>query len=255
MSSTTEPPFLVKRRGDVVWLTLNRPAQRNALNAAIFAELDGAIDQLRSDESCSIVVLRGAGTCFSGGHDLAEIADAGDLSLAHAQADSIAKLSDLPQLVIGAVHGYCFTGALELAVACDIVISSSDAHFADTHARFGMTPVWGLSQRLPRRVGISRAIELMASGRTVGAEEALQIGLCDRVFAASEYERELECYAAHLASQSAGALRTAKQLVRGGAAMPLTDALAFERYHSPGALPDMVRRIDAFQSSKGAKGA
>ena len=145
-------------RGGAATLTLNRPEKLNALNVALFAELDEHIARLEAEpESVGLVIVRGAGRCFSAGHDLADISAGERLPRANFQAGIIERLANLPQPVITAVHGHCYTGALELALAGDLIIAAESAKFADTHAKWALTPVWGMSQRLPRRVGTYKA--------------------------------------------------------------------------------------------------
>ena len=137
-------------------LILNRPEKLNALNVELFSALDNHVAQLaREERTIGVVVVRGAGRCFSAGHDLADIATGEKLPRPNFQAGIIERLANLPQVVISAVHGHCYTGALELALAGDIIFAAESAKFADTHAKWALTPIWGLSQRLPRRVGMT----------------------------------------------------------------------------------------------------
>ncbi len=159
-------------------LTLNRPEKLNALNVELFRQLDSQVRRLAEEtDTVGLVVVRGAGRCFSAGHDLSDITAGEKLPEPFFQSKVIERLADLPQPVISAVHGHCYTGALELALAGDIVFAAEGARFADTHAKWALTPVWGMSQRLPRRVGTYRAREMMFTCRTVQGPEALAIGL------------------------------------------------------------------------------
>ena len=154
-------------RDGATTLTLNRPEKLNALNVDLFRALDAQVERLeRESETTGLVIVRGAGRCFSAGHDLGDIAAGERLPRPNFQAGIIERLAGLPQPVISAVHGHCYTGALELALAGDIVFASENARFADTHARWALTPVWGMSQRLPRRVGTYKAREMMFTCQT-----------------------------------------------------------------------------------------
>jgi len=145
-------------RDGAATLTLNRPEKLNSLNVELFVQLDAHVRRLAQEtETVGVVILRGAGRCFSAGHDLGDISTGEKLPEPHFQSKVIERLADLPQPVITAVHGHCYTGALELALAGDIILASENAKFADTHAKWALTPVWGLSQRLPRRVGTYKA--------------------------------------------------------------------------------------------------
>src|SRR5690606_3790018 len=144
-------------------LTLNRPDKLNALNVEVFEALDAHCEQLaRETDSIGLVMLRGAGKCFSAGHDLRDIGAGKESSERVAfEGQVVERLANLPQPVVTAVHGHCYTGALELALAGDMIIAAESARFADTHAKWALTPVWGLSQRLPRRIGRTRAHAMM----------------------------------------------------------------------------------------------
>ncbi len=174
-------PELVIRDDRDGWtlLTLNRPDKLNALTVDLFRELRGHVTDLRSDPSSRCVVLRGAGRCFSAGHDLADIASGEDVPSRGWHSETLRMLEKLPQPVVAAVHGHCYTGALEVALAADFILAADDARFGDTHAKWALTPVWGMSQRLPRRVGLATAKRLMFTADMIDAAEAVRIGLAE----------------------------------------------------------------------------
>jgi len=125
-------------------LTLNRPEKLNSLNVEMFVELRDHVDRIANEtDRVGLVVVRGAGKCFSAGHDLADIAKGERPPKPNFQSDTVERLANLPQPVISAVHGHCYTGALELALAGDLIVASESAKFADTHARWALTPIWG----------------------------------------------------------------------------------------------------------------
>src|SRR5690606_9930261 len=147
--------------GGLACLTLNRPDKLNALTVQMFTELYEHVQDIERDtEHTGVVVLRGAGRCFSAGNDLNDIAAGQPLPMPHFQAKVIERRANLPQPVIAAVHGHCYTGALELALAGDLLVAAESARFADTHAKWALTPLWGMSQRLQRRVGLPKAREM-----------------------------------------------------------------------------------------------
>ena len=160
-------------RDGVAYLTLNRPEKLNALNLDVFRALEAHVKAIAGG-AVRAVVLRGAGRCFSAGHDLGDIAAGEKPPRQNYQSHVIEMLADLPVPVISAVHGHCYTGALELALAGDIIIASESAKFGDTHAKWALTPVWGLSQRLPRRVGTYKAREMMFTCRTYSGRQAAE---------------------------------------------------------------------------------
>lgn len=234
-------------RNGMAFLTINRPEKLNALNVEVFAELNSHIATLETQtETVGCVVLRGGGRCFSAGHDLGDIAKGEKLPRPNFQARVIERLSDLPQPVITAVHGHCYTGALELALAGDIILASENAKFADTHAKWALTPVWGMSQRLPRRIGNPKAMEMMLSARTYSGREAEAMGLCNLCFNDDSFEASVDEFCRAMLENSWFSLRANKKLLKDTDGLPLRAGLAHEIYMSQGVGPDMAARIGAF---------
>ncbi|KQP13142.1 enoyl-CoA hydratase [Pseudorhodoferax sp. Leaf267] len=212
-----------------VCLTLNRPQAMNALSRALRQELADSIDQLATDASLRVLVLTGAGRAFCAGLDLREIDGS---ALGGNEADPVAALLRFPRPVIGAINGAAITGGLELALACDVLIASTEARFADTHARVGVIPGWGLSQKLPRLIGIARAKEMAFSGNFVGAEQAERWGLVNRVVAPEELLPQTFALAADMAGALPDMVLAYKQLIDEGFAGTLGDGLVMERARS-----------------------
>lgn len=171
----------VERKNGVAEVTLNRPDAMNALSADLRARAVEVFDELAADESTEVVILTGAGRAFCAGLDLKELGGEARAARQHADVDIARAMSNLSQPVIGAINGYAITGGFEIALACDILIASTEARFADTHARVAVVPGWGLSQRLPRLIGVSRAKELSLTGNFLDAETACAWGLVNRV--------------------------------------------------------------------------
>ena len=233
-------------------LTLNRPGKLNALNTRMFELLgEHVADIAASSETIGCVVVRGAGRCFSAGHDLGAIGDGESGAQLNLQATVIERLANLPQPVISAVHGHCYTGALELALAGDIILASANARFADTHGRWGLTPIWGMSQRLPRRVGAYKARELMFTCRTITAEEAVAIGLANACFSDDDFDAAVQGFAAEILANSWFSARANKRLLVETDGLPLAAGLAHETYRNEGRSPDAAERIAAFAARKG----
>jgi len=231
----------------VATLTLNRPDKLNALNVALFQQLEDHIASIEGQQDVvGCVVLRGAGRCFSAGHDLKDIGAGEALPRPNYQAHVIERLANLAQPVITAVHSHCYTGALELALAGDIILASENAKFADTHAKWALTPVWGISQRLPRRVGKAKATEMMLTARTYTAQEALKMDLCNFSFPDDEFDATVETFCQDMLANSWFSLRANKKLLLDSDGLTLNDGLAYEIYHSQGRGPDMAERIGGF---------
>ena len=230
-------------------LTLNRPDKLNALNVEMFVELDAHLKAIAAaTDKVGLVIVRGAGRCFSAGHDLSDIAAGEKLPEPFYQSKVIERLAGLPQPVISAVHGHCYTGALELALAGDVVFAAEGAKMADTHAKWALTPVWGMSQRLPRRVGTYRARELMLTCRTVGGHEAAMIGLADFCVPDAEFDARLDGLAADILANSWYSHRANKALVTDTDGMTQSQGLAHEIFRGQGRGPDMEARIAGSQN-------
>jgi enoyl-CoA hydratase len=233
--------------GGIAFLTLNRPDALNAVSPAVFVELRAHLDAIAAAlDSVGCVVLRGAGRSFCAGNDLKAIQAGERAPEPHYQADTLQAIEDLPQPVIASVQGHCYTGGLELALACDLLLAGESARFADTHGRWGMTPTWGMTQRLPRRIGPLRAKELMLSGRTVDGKEAAVIGLANRCVPDAELESATLELAKQIVANSWHTLRADKKLVNQGQDFGLEQGLAYERRESPGASPDAAQRVAGF---------
>ncbi len=241
-------------RDGLAILTLNRPEKLNALTVALFTELREHVEAIATEtDKVGLVMVRGAGKCFSAGHDLADIAHGEKPPKPSFQADTIERLANLPQPVISAVHGHCYTGALELALAGDLIVAADSARFADTHSRWALTPVWGMSQRLPRRVGYARAREMMFTARTYTGEQALAMGLANSCVPDQRFDAELDRLAADILANSWFSHRANKRLLRETDSMPLAAGLSHEFHRTEGRGPDMQERIERFMSRKGQR--
>jgi enoyl-CoA hydratase/carnithine racemase len=244
---------VVERRdvGGVATLTLNRPEALNALSPQLFIALRAHVDAIAADtEGVGCVVLCGAGRSFSSGNDLRAIQAGETAPTPQFQAETLDAIEAMPQPVIAAVRGHCYTGALEVALVCDLLIASETAKFADTHGKWGMTPTWGMSQRLPRRVGLLNAKDMMFSGRVVDGAESVRLGLANECVADDALDARTAELAATIVANSWYTLRTDKQLVNEGQRYTLADGLAYERANSFGATPDTMKRLKEFGGGK-----
>ena len=179
----SHPLVSTRRDGDVVVLTFNRPGTRNALDLAMVQACHRALDDLESDRSLGAIVLTGAGeAAFVAGADIAELKtrDARD-SLAGINASLFRRIETFAVPTLAAIRGYALGGGCELALACDLRVSGASAKFGQPEVALGIMPGAGATQRLPRLVGLGRAKELVLTGRIIDAQEALAIGLVNRV--------------------------------------------------------------------------
>ncbi len=243
---TMAAPLVTRVDDDgVVTLSLNRPDALNALSPGLFVELRAHVDAVADDESIRAVVLRGEGRSFCAGNDLKAI-EAGETAPSpHFQAETIEAIEALPQAVVASIRGHCFTGGLELALSSDFMIASESAQFCDTHGKFAMVPTWGMTARLPARIGRGRAREMMFTGRRVLADEALAWGLVNRVVPDEDLDSTTGEVARQIADQSPWTVRHEKEMMASVAGMSILEAARWERENGPGRGPDMYERIAA----------
>jgi enoyl-CoA hydratase len=243
---------LVRREnsGGAAILTLNRPEKLNALTKEMFEGLDKHINAIaRESKKVGLVILRGAGAHFSAGYDMDEVLEhVRAHAKPHFHSEVIRKLANLPQPLISAVQGHCSTGALELALAADLIVASESAQFSDVYARWGLTPVWGLSLRLPHRIGTAKAAEMMYTSRSYTGREAQDMHLANYCFADDEFERELARLSADILSNSWYANQVNKRALIEVDGLSLNDAHALELFKNEGLAPDSAQRVEKFFS-------
>lgn len=236
-------------RDRIATITLNRPEARNALSRDLLKALRGAVRDAQASDDVDVLILTGADPAFCAGLDLKELGSGGQ-SVSETQPTDdtpVAERGPLPpgpKPVIGAVNGAAITGGFELALACDFLVASDRARFADTHARVGITPGWGLSQKLPRLIGPYRAKELSLTGNFLDARTACDWGLVNRVVEPAELMPTALALAAEMAQIDADMLIVQKALIDDGYALSLEDGLALEHErssrHNAGVTPQMV---------------
>ena len=249
-------------------LTLNRPQAMNALSRQLRAALAKEILALEADAAVRVLILTGAGRAFCAGLDLKELgasgvpSDAGGAASAAAAPvpDPLTALARFSGPIIGAVNGAAITGGFELALACDVLVASSEAKFADTHGRVGVMPGWGLSQKLSRVIGIYRAKELSLTGNFLSAEQACDWGLVNRVTTPDQLLPTSRALALDMLSALPHMLPALKNVIDQGYALPFGDGLRLERERASAAngavLPEEIeRRREAVRARARALGA
>ena len=220
---------LIERAGAVATVTLNRPDALNALSAALRNRIAEVFTEIASTPEIEVVILTGAGRAFTVGLDLKELGGEVDPAATTASRDLSAALGSLHQPIIGAINGFAITGGFELALMCDFLIASPEAKFADTHARVGVVPGWGLSQRLPRLIGINRAKELSLTGNYLDAETACAWGLVNRVVPADELLPTCRRLAEDIVSTDQATRQEIRRIMDEGWEATLGDGLRIER--------------------------
>lgn len=231
---------LVDVADGVAVVTLNRPEAMNALSKALRAELAAVMRDMDSRADVRVVVLTGAGErAFTAGLDLKELGSdplaMGDATGETAEANPVKAIEQCSKPVVGAINGVAITGGFELALACDVLIASEKARFADTHARVGIMPGWGLSQKLSRLIGIYRAKELSLSGNFLDAATAERWGLVNRVVPAGDLLAVAKALAADMATIEPGFSAAYKRLIDDGFAVGFGEGMALEHARSSAA--------------------
>ena len=220
---------LVEKHQSIATITLNRPEAMNALSAELRAAIREAFRTLSTDDEVGAVILTGAGRAFCAGVDLKELGGEAGPTSAIGSGNPVAAMEACAKPIIGAINGFAITGGFELALSCDLLIASSAARFADTHARVGILPGWGLSQKLPRLIGIARAKELSLTGNFLSAEQAEEWGLANRVVAPAELLPTCLALARDMLSCEPKTMRAYKALIDRGFGLSLGEAIAVER--------------------------
>jgi enoyl-CoA hydratase/carnithine racemase len=223
---------LVERRPPAALVTLNRPEKYNTLDLNLLRRLQAVVAELGEDAATRTVVLRGTDKYFSTGMDLDDIAGVSSVADTHRVLgvfrDANAALERCPKPVIAAIAGWCLTGGLELALACDVRVAADNARFGITSARIGSVAGAGGTQRLPRLIGPGRAKELLFAAEPIDAREADRIGLVNRVVPLGQEVPAALALAELFARRAPLSLWFAKTAVNVGLTMPLDAALAFE---------------------------
>lgn len=223
----------LERDGPVMHLTLNRPAQLNAINRQMLEDLWGVCDVIEGDPSVKVVTLEGEGRAFCAGADLTTVQEVSAdpqrweefIRLWHRVFN---RIEALPIPVVAGVHGMALAGGLELTMVCDLVIVDEEARLGDQHANFGLVAGGGGSQRLPRLIGLRRAKELMLLGHWLSTREALECGLINKAVPAGKLREDVNDLAGKLATLSGSANRTVKKLANRGLDLSLAEGLDLE---------------------------
>lgn len=251
--SEIEQTVRVDTDGAIGIVQFNRPDKHNCISSAVIAGAGAAYRCFAADETIRVVLLRAAGRNFCTGADLGEVqARRGDAERLQAFLEDGLALQQAfeegPLPVVAAVQGLCLAGGLEMMLACDVVFAARSARLGDQHARFGLLPGWGGSQRLVRAIGLRRTLDLCLSGRWIDAPTALAWGLVNHVVDDAALEAEALAYCRTLAGYSRPGLAAMKRLARDGVDLPLADALRMETRTAVDILrgPDVEEGLGAF---------
>jgi enoyl-CoA hydratase len=221
----------LEKQDHIAVVTINRPEALNALNTQVITDLSAVLDDVQKDDNIYVAIITGEGRSFVAGADIAEMRDLGaypaKVFLSHG-SKTFLKLENLKKPVIAAINGFCLGGGCELAMACDIRIASEKAKFGQPEVGLGIMPGFGGTQRLPRIVGVAKAMELILTGKTIGAAEAEQIGLVSYVYPPEELMAKAMELAQAIAANAQIAVQQCKLSIRVGVETTLDAGCALE---------------------------
>jgi enoyl-CoA hydratase len=240
---------VLEREGGVGVVLMNRPDALNALSSELMEAVVGALEELDVDESIRCIVLGGNERAFAAGADVGELAAATPIELyENRRIDRWDAIRALRTPLVAAVSGYCLGGGCELAMACDLIVASETAQFGQPEINLGILPGAGGTQRLPRAVGKSLAMDVILTGRFLSADEALRAGLVARVVAREAWLDEAKRVAHEIAAKSPVSVRLAKEAVDAAFEAPLAVGIEFERraFYLARASEDATEGLSAF---------
>lgn len=245
--------LLVAQEGHIVWITLNRPERLNAISIALARELTDVMNQIATDDSARVAVVRGAGRAFGAGADLKEQSDFdGDPAKGRALMVNwrkmLAAIDTCPKVSIAAVHGLALAGSMELMMTCDLAIATDDARLSDQHANYGLPPVGSATQRLPRLIGARKAKELLMTGDSITGAEAAQLGLVNKAVPPEDFDEAVRELALKIATKSPLITTMIKELVNFGMQADFTTGMVLEKWagYAAGNYEDVYEGINAF---------
>ena len=248
----TDMPLVLREEAcRVCTLTLNRPDKRNAVNRQLFREFRANVRDIEENGAeIAVLVITGAGDHFCAGHDLKQAPHAYALGWLRQEMLTLERLTGLSQPVIAKVQGSCYTGGLEFALSADFIVCGESARFADTHGKWGLVPGWGLSQRLPRRVGQARALEMMLTCQTYTGAEAAAMGLANHCVADKALDAKVAELAALMLGNSRHSNAENKRLVYDTDGMALDTGLSHELMRNAGFDPAMRKKGEPIGGDK-----
>jgi enoyl-CoA hydratase/carnithine racemase len=246
---------IIVEQGPITIITLNRPDALNALSPDMVQEFKAALKEVKADKECKVLIVKGAGRAFSAGVDLKAMNES--LVGGKFTADQILKdgneisdtLRSMPQPAIAQVHGHCYTGAMELMMFFDLIVASEDAKIGDTHAKWGILPKWGMTQRLPRLVGSLKAKEMSFTCKPVTGVEAERIGLVNKAVPLEELDYTVLQLANDILQNSAQTIAAIKHLYNEGLDTTLAEGMKIESKFNTD-ITDRTEFLRGFEKNK-----
>jgi enoyl-CoA hydratase/carnithine racemase len=220
---------IYEKENGIVTITLNRPERLNAINYQLAVDLEGLVTEMEEDSEARVIIITGAGRGFCAGADIKAMADPNAKPIPMGRRYTFFnRIEDMGKPVIAAINGACNGGGLEIALCCDFRIASEEATFGLGEVKLGIIPAAGGTARLPRLIGIGRAKEFLYFGNRVGAQEAYQIGMINKVVPPAELMPEAKRWAAELVDRPPLSLKALKYCVNVGMQMDLLGAIEYE---------------------------
>ncbi len=245
--------IIVNEANNIAEIILNRPERMNAITVDLLLELKQAVQDINNNKNTNVIILTGAGKAFSAGVDLRELevngtdvssGGVGEVLDIHAN-EVIDLLSKSPKAVISKINGFCFTGGLELALSADLIYIANEAKIGDTHAILGFRPSWGLTQRLPKYVGIMKAKELSFTAKTISGLEAKELGIAIESYPLEELNEKIKQIASKIAENSPNSIKAYKDLYQAAQNNGLEKGLEYESNTSYD-IPEVKERVHNF---------
>lgn len=256
--SSPEKLILVDREpSGIAFVTINRPKSLNSLTRSMIADLAQAFKSLDRDDSVRVIVLSGSGRAFCSGVDLTAAEDVFKGDVKDVETDTVVQMERCRKPIIGAIAGFAITAGFEIALACDILVAAKGAKFIDTHARFGIFPSWGLSQKLQRTIGVNKAREVSLTATPLTAEEAEKRGLVNHVVERDELLNKAREVAVAILKNNQDLVLRYKSVINDGAKLDLGHALELEkeRAHAyyDGMTKEQFQKMQEFIAGRGSK--
>lgn len=222
----------LREEGEVAYITLFRPDKMNALTEVMLVEWRDCMQKISESEVIRVVVVKGEGRAWSAGVDLSVFQNTKvepGYKLYQDSVELIDLIETMPQVIIAAVNGYTYTGAMEIMLAFDLIIAAEEAKIGDTHTKWGIPPKWGMTQRLQHQVGLRKAKELSFSAEAITGKEAERIGLVNKAVPLAELDKEVDLLVSKILANSKQAVSAMKHLYQTGSNLHLKDGIQYER--------------------------
>lgn len=238
-----------KKEGEIAWITLNRPEKLNAFTEVMLEEWRALLTEIEKEETCRVVIVSGEGKSWSAGVDLSvfqKVKVEPGFKMWEDGIEIIRLLEQMPQVTIAMVNGYCFTGAMEIMMAFDLIVAANEAKIGDTHTKWGIPPKWGMTQRLMAQVGKRKAKELSFTAQAISGKEAERIGLINKSVPLTALKETVNDLVAQIFKNSHQTIGAVKHLYQYGSTHSLQEGLDYERDYKM----ELTDKVDSLKNFK-----